>query len=97
MRSCCWLLSKVKPPIDVAMIGQTIANIDAQMSNLFSLTQHATTQKTIDSLGMMMQTLEMQKFEAEAMLFDAFRYKIDVTISEIMKKITCDYWHRWTY
>lgn len=153
------LMPEVKPPVDVDLVGQTIADIDAQMSNLFSLAQHATTaQKTIDSLGMMMQTLEKQKFEAEALLFDAsdeekerlaleaeiegfevwaekaresvddqdwtpmyeekrnavralgvvatvypvngdhpFRYKIDITVPEIMKKITCDYWHCWTY
>src|SRR5206468_10135515 len=121
------------------------------------LAQHATTQKTIDSLGMMMQTLEKQKFEAEALHFDAsdeekerleleaeiegfeawaekaresvndpdwtptyeqkrntvralgvvatvypvngdhpYRYKIDVTVPEIMKKINSDYWYRWT-
>ncbi len=61
----------MKPSIDAARVGNSIEDINAQMANLFSLAQHATTQKTIDSLGMMMQDLEKQKFELEALLFDA--------------------------
>ena len=60
--------SEVQPRIDVVMVCPTIANIDVQMSNLFSLAQHAITQQTIDSLGMMMQTLEKQKFKEEVTL-----------------------------
>ena len=41
------------------------------MQNLFALAQHVNSQKTIDSFGMMMQSLEKQKLEAEALLFDA--------------------------
>ena len=60
--------SEVKSLIDVVLVLPTNANIDAQMSNLFFLAQHAITQQTIDSLGMIMQTLEKQKFEEEVTL-----------------------------
>ena len=45
--------------------------IACPMQNLFALAQHANSQKTIDSFGMMMQSLEKQKLEAEALLFGA--------------------------
>ena len=62
---------EMKPQIDVGLVAATIADIETQMQNLFALAQHANSQKTIDSLGIMMQSLEKQKLEAEALLFDA--------------------------
>lgn len=150
------LRKELKPSIDATLVEKTIADIEMQMANLFSLAQHANSQKTIDSLGMMMQELEKQKLEAETLLFDAsdeeeerleleqeiqgfeawaaqarvlvndptwtptyeekrnavralgvvasvypasgdypYRYKIDITVPEIMKKVSSDHMHCW--
>jgi hypothetical protein len=149
--------AQIQPQIDVERVTSAIADIDTQMQNLFALAQHASTQKTIDSLGIMMQQLEKQQLDAEALLFDAaddqeeramleqeiqgfetwaaqarvlvndpnwqpsyeekrnavralgviatvypasgnypYRYKIDITVPEIMKKLNSDHLHRWS-
>jgi hypothetical protein len=149
---------ELKPQIDATLVAATIADIETQMQNLFSLAQHASSQKTIDTLGIMMQQLEKQKLDAEALLFDAaddqeerakleqeiqgfeawaaqarvlvddpewqpsyeekrnavrvlgviatvypaggdypYRYRIGITVPEIMKKLhTSDHLHRWS-
>ena len=148
------LRAESKPPIDVALVAATIADIEAPMQNVFALAQHTNSQKTIDSLGLLMQGLEKQKQEAEALLYNAgedqeergeleqelqgfeawaanaqvlvndptwtpsyeekrnavralgviatvypangdypYRYKIDITVPEIMKKVNSDHLH----
>src|ERR1700730_6408542 len=64
------LRQELKPPISPSLAKETIVDITTQMENLFSLAQHAISQKTIDSLGILMQNLEKQKLEAEALLLD---------------------------
>jgi hypothetical protein len=65
------ITSVTRADLVAAGISKTIVEklSDEDMINLFSLAQHASNQKTIDSLGMMMQTLEKQK--AEALLLEA--------------------------
>ena len=57
-----------KPVIDVEDVEATIADLDKQISNLFALAQHATTEDTITRLGEAMRDLEKQKHIAQAMI-----------------------------
>ena len=57
-------------PIDTDVVQHTIAAIESQMQNLFELAKHATTDATISQLGQMMEDLEKQRRDAEAMVFD---------------------------
>ncbi|MFL5698162.1 MAG: recombinase family protein, partial [Ktedonobacteraceae bacterium] len=59
-----------KTPIDTEVIQVTLADIELQMTNLFELAKHATNDTTISRLGQMMEGLEKQRRETEALLFD---------------------------
>src|SRR5205085_4101147 len=55
---------------DADSVNTTIAHITSQMENLFELAKHATTDATMSRLGSMMEELEKQRRDAQALLFD---------------------------
>jgi len=59
---------KPTPTVDRADIEATIANIQAQIDNLFELARHASKQSTRERLGAELENLEAQQANAEALL-----------------------------
>jgi DNA invertase Pin-like site-specific DNA recombinase len=59
-----------KVVVDTADVEATIANIQTEIGNLFELARHATNDSTRMRLGLLMEDLERQQQEAEAMLID---------------------------
>jgi hypothetical protein len=60
----------LKPIIDVASVNAKIASLQTEIDNLFDLARYATNEKNRERLGIMMQNLEAEQQEAEAMLYD---------------------------
>jgi hypothetical protein len=64
------LLASFKKNIDTESIRETLAGITTSKQNLYKLAEHATTDETIAELATLMNQLETQKRQAEAMLSD---------------------------
>jgi site-specific DNA recombinase len=59
-----------KPVVSQEDVEQTIANIQQELDNLFELARHATNDSTRERLGLVMEDLEKQQREAEALLLE---------------------------
>lgn len=77
LQDSSWVRARVEelreqntPVIDSESVYATIEGIQAEIDNLFDLARYATNDKNRERLGLMMQDLEKQQREAEAMLYD---------------------------
>jgi site-specific DNA recombinase len=69
--------------IDIEVVEETLASIQTQMDNLFELAKHATNKDTVSQLGLMMEELEKQRRNTQALLVDVEESKEEQEAIEV--------------